>query len=102
MIVHGSMNYTTDGRKMKSAWQTRRRSQVWHWQSTDKTDAPKEPVYRRTDVKYPSLPLGDPNDDETAKKDRPYVGSSTHTIAPAYNKGAYQVITNENIKDIGR
>ena len=24
------------------------------------------------------------------------------TIAPAYNKGAYQVITKDNIKDIGR
>ena len=28
--------------------------------------------------------------------------SSTHTIAPAYNKGAYQVITESNFKDIGR
>jgi len=24
------------------------------------------------------------------------------TIAPAYNKGAYQVISKDNIKDIGR
>ena len=28
--------------------------------------------------------------------------SSNHTIAPAYNKGAYQVISPKNIKDIGR
>jgi len=28
--------------------------------------------------------------------------STAHTIAPAYNKGAYQVISKENIKDIGR
>ena len=28
--------------------------------------------------------------------------STTHTIAPAYNKGAYQVITESNVKDIGR
>ena len=28
--------------------------------------------------------------------------SSKHTIAPAYNKGAYQVISQTNIKDIGR
>ena len=28
--------------------------------------------------------------------------SSNHTIAPAYNKGAYQVISETNIKDIGR
>ena len=28
--------------------------------------------------------------------------TSTHTIAPAYNKGPYQVISQSNIKDIGR
>ena len=28
--------------------------------------------------------------------------SKKFTIAPAYNKGAYQVITKENVKDIGR
>ena len=28
--------------------------------------------------------------------------TSNHTIAPAYNKGAYQVISKQNIKDIGR
>ena len=28
--------------------------------------------------------------------------TSTHTIAPAYNKGPYQVISQTNIKDIGR
>ena len=28
--------------------------------------------------------------------------SKKFTVAPAYNKGAYQVITKANIKDIGR
>ncbi len=28
--------------------------------------------------------------------------STKNTIAPAYNKGAYQVISKQNIKDIGR
>ena len=28
--------------------------------------------------------------------------SSQYTIAPAYNKGAYQVIGKNNIKDIGK
>ena len=28
--------------------------------------------------------------------------SKKFTIAPAYNKGAYQVITKDNVKDIGR
>ncbi len=26
----------------------------------------------------------------------------TFTVAPAYNKGAYQVISRQNVKDIGR
>jgi hypothetical protein len=30
------------------------------------------------------------------------VHKTNHTIAPAYNKGGYQVISPENIKDIGR
>ena len=33
------------------------------------------------------------NENETAKTQRQYTSSSTHTVAPAYNKGAYQVIT---------
>ena len=28
--------------------------------------------------------------------------SSNYTIAPAYNKGAYQVISKDNTKDIGK
>jgi len=28
--------------------------------------------------------------------------NSSHTIAPAYNKGPYQVISQANIKDIGK
>ena len=28
--------------------------------------------------------------------------SKNFTVAPAYNKGAYQVINRNNIKDIGR
>ena len=28
--------------------------------------------------------------------------SKSYTLAPAYNKGAYQVISKENIKHIGR
>ena len=29
-------------------------------------------------------------------------GLQNYTVAPAYNKGAYQLITKDNIKDIGR
>lgn len=29
-------------------------------------------------------------------------GLQNYTVAPAYNKGAYQLITKDNIKDIGK
>ena len=97
MIIQGSMNYTTCGRKMNSAKSRgKRRQQIWHWQTTEL------PNYRIDTKEYASVPLGDPNPNETVKKDKSYTSSSRHTIAPAYNKGAYQVITKENVKDIGR
>ena len=91
------MNYTTCGRKMNSGKSRgKRRQQIWHWQTTEL------PNYRIDTKEYASAPLGDPNPDETARQDKSYTSSSRYTIAPAYNKGAYQVITEENIKDIGR
>lgn len=93
MIIQGSMNYTTSGRKVKKLSQIRRRQQLHFWRTT------KMPVYREEEQKYPSAELGSPTPDETAKKE---YYTSNHTVAPAYNKGAYQVISKENIKDIGK
>ena len=36
-----------------------------------------------------------------APKQKTY-SSTTHTVAPAYNKGAYQVILKSEVKDIGK
>ena len=48
--------------------------------------------------KVPSL-----DSKHTGPLPKPKVYKSTkHTIAPAYNKGPYQVISETNIKDIGR
>ena len=50
--------------------------------------------------KYPSAPLTKPTQavDHSWKAEE----SKNFTVAPAYNKGAYQVITKNNIKDIGK
>lgn len=56
---------------------------------------PPRTVIRET-PKYPSFDSGGIN---VSKVDRP---KSNHTVAPAYNKGAYQVISKDNIKDIGK
>jgi hypothetical protein len=99
MIVQGSMNYTTSGRKMGSK-SRRKRRQIYHWKT--RTEAtPIAPVnWRQPTEEYPSVELGSPNTEETAAKEH-YV-SSNHTIAPAYNKGAYQVISKDDIKHIGK
>ena len=38
----------------------------------------------------------------TTKTDWKLEESRKHTVAPAYNKGAYQVIPRNEIKDIGK
>jgi len=98
MIVQGSMTHTTSGRKMFRPF-SRRRALPIGWKEY-RPAAEISPVNWRDSKEYPSADLGAPNPQETALKEH-YV-SSNHTIAPAYNKGAYQVISSENIKDIGR
>ena len=60
-------------------------------------------VYRRETKYIPSrMDMG--NIDSCTKKDNTekLKISAGYTIAPAYNKGAYQVITKDNVKDIGK
>ncbi len=55
------------------------------------------PNYETNSPNYPSL------DTRVAMAPRrDPLKSTNHTIAPAYNKGAYQVISKDCIKDIGR
>ena len=52
-------------------------------------------------IKYKSAPMTtqyEPRKDQSWKAEE----SKNFTVAPAYNKGAYQVIGKNNIKDIGR
>lgn len=67
------------------------------------TDFVPTEVFRRTTPTYPSLAIStalsirDKADIDFRKEI-----SKKYTLAPAYNKGAYQVISPECIKDIGR
>ena len=69
--------------------------------STPKPDARVEEI-RAFNEKYPSW-QGDKVapctvEDDSYKQEI----SSKYTIAPAYNKGAYQVISKDSVKDIGK
>lgn len=93
MIIKGSMRYTMSGRKRTTIRAKKRQVEFMQLHSK------KEPVRRET-PDYPSAPLTpyrpQPRNDWKSE------ASSEYTIAPAYNKGAYQVISKENIKDIGK
>ena len=97
MIVSGSINYTTSGRKRKATKRVKKASPVVRRTTLLPTfDTP----YRRETIDYPSQPMMGitSNPDTSYKKEV----SKQYTLAPAYNKGAYQVIPLDNIKHIGK
>ena len=93
VIISGSLNHTTSGRK---------RSKVRKVKKAQPVFKPLEPRkdYRRETPEYPSAPLTKytPAKDESYKADV----SKNYTVAIAYNKGAYQVIPKNSVKDIGK
>jgi hypothetical protein len=103
MIVSGSINYTTSGRKRKP---TKRVKKASHQPKAEgvgpspRALASLPTPYRRETIDYPSQPMMGiaSNPDTSYKKEV----SKQYTLAPAYNKGAYQVIPLDNIKHIGK
>jgi hypothetical protein len=93
---YGSIRHTTSGRKRKQPQRGRRKPY------TPSGELEARSVYRRETKEYPSADIKMPAN-ATAKPDsyRREI-SSQYTIAPAYNKGAYQVISRDNVKDIGK
>lgn len=102
----GSLRYDPSGRKRKTkAHSTRSRSRSRAAQNSG-VYVPSSLPPRALDSsisreRYPSKEVTaskDPSIDTSWK-----IGESKNfTVAPAYNKGAYQVIPRNNIKDIGR
>ena len=96
MIVRGSMRYSPSGRLRNTILSKGKRQVEFMQLHSSET---KSPPIRETED-YPSAPM-------TPYKPRPREDwkvevSSQYTIAPAYNKGAYQVISKDNIEDIGK
>ena len=55
--------------------------------------------HQKVDDFWRKIPSRDSRNALTPKKK---IYKSNYTIAPAYNKGPYQVISQSNIKDIGK
>jgi hypothetical protein len=90
-LTFGSLRHTSSGRKRKPLPKSKRYTP--DFQPLEETD-----VYRRDTKEYKSASESGSNTVCITRE----VLDSIYTIAPAYNKGAYQVISKENIKDIGR
>ncbi len=88
----GSLRHTTSGRRRKPL-PKKRKAYMPKFEALEATD-----TYRRDTTEYKS---SDDGSHDTSAGVRHELDSK-YTIAPAYNKGAYQVISKDNIKDIGR
>jgi hypothetical protein len=91
-LTFGSLRHTASGRKRKPLPKTKSYTPKFEPLQVSNT-------YRRDTAEYKSAGSGA---GMCVAPDRSYTEDATFTVAPAYNKGAYQVISKENIKDIGR
>jgi len=101
MIIKGSMNYTYSGRRKKSYTKTKKVKETKNL-GRDTSNSRSRDI-----MDYPSASSNTSNGHVPTKVDEQYAQarrdvSSNYTIAPAYNKGAYQVISKDNTKDIGK
>lgn len=95
--LHGSMRYDQSGRKRKTkAWsKTKKRKPEFKPMQSYSVG----PAWRtKTDTKSVPLTTYTPDRDTTFQLEE----SKNFTVAPAYNKGAYQVIPKSDIKHIGK
>ena len=101
MIIKGNMRYSPSGRKRKTNAYKKKRKPVFKKQNTPKPNSRLEEIKAHRE-KYPSLSIGSTKPTEPVDNSYKQEVSKKYTVAIAYNKGAYQVIPNENIKDIGK
>ena len=102
---YGSMTHSYNGKKRKTSAYRRKKSVPTV--STKELKVPEHVLARQEAARkhremYPSMGVGTskyvPSEDQSYKKEI----SKNYTVAPAYNKGAYQVINPDNIVDIGK
>ena len=93
MIIRGSLNYDVYGRPKRNY---RTVKPVYKVSSPLRV----RPTWRGEEKNIPSAPITPyvERKDDSYKKEI----SANYTIAIPYNKGGYQVISKENIKDIGK
>ena len=101
MIIQGSIKHTYSGRKRKVA-KVKKVQKPFIPLDTSKSAVFKPAPWAVRNKVYKSAPLTPPKKsfvpNDSYKKDI----SKNYTVAIAFNKGAYQVIPNQEIKHIGK
>lgn len=109
-MFYGSLQHSYSGKRRKTnAWKKKKRHQLRSQRNDVSTElrVPQHVLDRQAEAKahrekYPSYQPSTstyvPTKDDSWKLEE----SKNWTVAPAYNKGAYQVIPKSNIKDIGK
>lgn len=93
-IKFGSLRHTTHGRKRKALPKSTSYNPKFQDLVVEDSCVRETPYYPSASPKGVYTPVAD----TTYKVEE----SKKFTIAPAYNKGAYQVISRKNIQEIGR
>ena len=98
MIIQGSMRHTASGRKKKNAHLYRKKKSANAMGWTREKRIMHE--IQKSKKEYPSAPISPytPAVDNSWKVEE----SKNFTVAPAYNKGEYQVIPRDCVEDIGK
>lgn len=95
MMVYTQSSYRPLSRKRKKLPKVSRKAKC-----TFEEYVPSEVMSRKTETKYKSVVSSHIDTSKTNEFKKEL--SKHYTIAPAYNKGGYQVISPDNIKDIGK
>ena len=102
MIINGSLNYDSHGRRRKTVRKKRTTKQS-KWKSLGAVAQSGERLPCTQEVESSNLSSSTNSGKGTLPDNSWKVEiSKQYTIAPAYNKGAYQVIPRKEVKDIGR
>ena len=116
MIIKGSLNYDQYGRKIKRKSRSSSRSRTLGFHPSNTGSNPVRDTKQRGAVAQQgerrtctakvagSIPVSSTSAGKGTKTDNNWKVeiSKQYTIAPAYNKGAYQVIPRKEVKDIGK
>ena len=102
MIIKGSLNYDSHGRRRKTV-RTKRKSHKSKW--TKVGAVAQQGEHRICTAKVAgSIPVSSTNAGKGTAVDNSWKVeiSKKYTVAPAYNKGAYQVIPPSDVEHIGK